>query len=40
MMMEMLPGIGDYEEPEETESYEDWYEGWYLFNDDRTDDDR
>ena len=34
---EMMPGIGDYREPEEEESYEDYYEGWYLFNEDRSD---
>ena len=32
----MLPGIGDYTEPYEEESYDDYYDGWYDFNDDRT----
>ena len=34
----MLPGIGDYTEPEVEETAEDYWEGWYLFNDDRTED--
>ena len=32
-----LPGIGDYDEPEYEESYEDYLEGWYMFNEDRSD---
>lgn len=36
----MMPGIGDYDPPDVEETYEEWLEGWYLFNDDRTDDDR
>ena len=31
----MFPGIGDYTEPEPTEND---YDGWYLFNEDRTED--
>lgn len=33
----MLPGIGDYREPEEEKSYEELYEEWYAFNEDRSD---
>ena len=31
--MEMLPGIGDYTEPE---PIADDYDDWYLWNEDRT----
>ena len=30
----ILPGIGDYEEPEVETSTDD--DGWYLFNEDRS----
>ena len=33
----MLPGIGDYEEPHEEMSAEEYYDGWYAFNEDRSD---
>lgn len=36
-MREYIPGTGDYREPEPTESYEEYLEGWYLFNEDRSD---
>ena len=36
-MERILPGVGDYEEPYEEESYEEWLDGWYVFNEDRSD---
>ena len=36
----MMPGIGDYKEPEPTRTYEEWLEETYAFADDRSDEDR
>ena len=34
---DQYPGIGDYDPPEYEEPYDEWLDGWYQFNDDRTD---